>query len=226
MSVILRLLFLLLTLILSVAPLSAQSSSSRPHTGKSAAESSLEPGSVSSGIYRNKSLGLTCKIPDGWVLRTDEMNAGSHASANDSADSSKFAAAQASSTGKVLLAAFSRPPEAKGEEVNSSILIAAEPVSAYPGLTDAEQYVAPLSEVAEAQGFAKDEDLREVAIGPQTLVRVDFHKDVGTRVMRQSSVVMLSHGYAVSITVIAGSDDGVEQLLDGLEFQRAGKSAK
>ena len=119
------------------------------------------------------------------------------------------------------MATFSRPPEAKGEDVNASIVIAVEPVSAYPGLTDAAQYLGPLTEVAQAQGFVEDEDPYEIAIGPKTLVRADFHKDVGTRVMRQSTLIFLVKGYAVSITVIGGTDDEVEELVDGLSF--AGK---
>lgn len=217
-------------LIVPAEQLGAQSSSSRPHAGRPAMESSLDPGSVSNGSYRNNALGFRCKIPEGWVLRTDVMNAEQNqnsGSTNDAADPTKPVAANASSAGaKVLLAAFSRPPEAKGEEVNSSVLIAAEPIAAYPGLKEAAQYFGPLSEVAEAQGFEKDEDPYEVAIGAQTLVRGDFHKDLGTRVMRQSTLVMLSHGYAVSITVIAGTDDGVEDLIDGLDFPSPRRSAK
>src|SRR5580704_17059928 len=49
------------------------------------------------------------------------------------------------------------------------------------------------------QGFQLDEDPYAIAIGNKTLARGDFHKDRGTRVMRQSTLVMLSHGYAVSI---------------------------
>lgn len=214
---------LLSMLAFPVLPLGAQSSSSRARTTKSA-ENSLDPGSVAAGSYRNKTLGFACKIPDGWVLRTAEMNAASQESS--ASESSKADAHPARLEPKVLLAAFSRPPEATGQEVNSSILIAAEPATAYPGLTDAVQYVAPLSEVAQAQGFMKDEDPYEVAMGPRTLVRADFHKDVGSRVMRQSTLVMLSHGYAVSITVISGTDDAVEQLLDGLDFSAPSRSAK
>lgn len=221
--------FVFLALTPQFVQLQAQSSSSRHHADKSAAESSLEPGSVTNGVYHNKSLGLTCEIPSGWVLRTDQMNAEQNqgvTSATDSASSPKPDANASSTGGKVLLEAFSRPPEAKGEEINSSILIAAEPVSAYPGLQDSEQYFGPVSEVAEAQGFSKDADPYEIAIGPQTLVRADFHKDVGTRVMRQSTLVMLSHGYAISITAIAGTEDGVEELLNGLDFKGPARNAK
>ena len=123
-----------------------------------------------------------------------------------------------SNAGRVLLAAFSRPPEAKGEDVNASIVIAVEPVTTYPGLTEAAQYVAPLTEVAKAQGFQADEDPYEVAIGPKTLVQVDFHKDVGSRMMRQSTLIFLARGYAVSITVIGGTEDEVGDLVDGLSF--------
>ena len=145
-------------------------------------------------------------------------------SKNDSTDPSKSSDAQESGVGaKVLLAAFSRPPEAKGQEVNSSILIAVEPMAAYPGLKDAEQYFGPLSEVATAQGFTQDAAPYEIAIGAQTLVRADFHKDVGTRVMRQATLAMLSHGYAVSITFLAGTEDQLQELIDGLEFETSAK---
>ncbi len=102
--------------------------------------------------------------------------------------------------------------------MNSSIVIAVEPVAAYPGLKEAVQYVGPLTEVAKAQGFEADEDPYEVAIGAKTLVQVDFHKDVGSRVMRQSTLIFLARGYAVSITVIGGSEDEVGDLVDGLSF--------
>ena len=123
-----------------------------------------------------------------------------------------------SNSGRVLLAAFSRPPEAAGEDVNSSIVIAAEPVSAYPGLTEAVQYVGPLTEIAKAQGFEADEDPYEVAIGAKTLVQVDFHKNVGSRMMRQSTLIFLARGYAVSITVIGGTEDEVADLVEGFSF--------
>src|ERR1043165_5197475 len=42
---------------------------------KPAADSGIDAGSVMNGVYHNKSLGLTYKIPAGWVLRTEEMNA-------------------------------------------------------------------------------------------------------------------------------------------------------
>ena len=171
---------------------------------------------MNAGVYRNKTLGLTCKIPEGWVLRTEEIN-----QREDDASSGAAAGTEpsASSAGaRVLLAAFSRPPEAKGQEINSSLLIAAESASAYPGLKEAAQYFGPLVEVAKAQGFEMDEDPYAIAVGAKTLVRGDFHKPVGTRVMRQSTMVLLDHGYAVSITVIGGTDDEIEDLVDGLSF--------
>ena len=121
-------------------------------------------------------------------------------------------------SGKVLLAAFSRPPVARGEDVNSSIVIAVEKVSTYPGLQEAAQYFGPLTEVAKAQGFVVDEQPYEEQIGWKVVVRGDFHKDVASRVMRQSTLAFLAQGYAVSITVIGGTDDEVEELIDGVEF--------
>jgi hypothetical protein len=155
------------------------------------------------------------RIPEGWVLRTDEMNA----PAEGTVPPSQSAPAAASSAGaSVLLAAFSRPPEATGEEVNASLVIAAESAAAYPGLKNAGQYFEPLTEVAKAQGFKVDAEPYEIEMGRRFLVRGDFHKDVSTRVMRQSTLAFLSHGHAISITVIAGTEDEIEELLDGLTF--------
>jgi len=212
-------LFLIL-LVSSAAPqTSSSSSSSAKHAKPSTAHATgaLDEGWVTNGNYTNNTLGLSCKIPDGWVLRTDELN--HHEPQKDAASPSSATAGPASSTdSKVLLAAFSRPPEARAEDVNSSILIAAESTSSYPGLKEAAQYFGPLTEVAKAQGFTVDEEPYEIALGTKTLVRSDFHKDVGTRVMHQSTLAMLAHGYAISITVIAGTDDDVEDLIDGLNF--------
>ena len=201
--------------------------SSSVHSPKHAQTSSvsgIDVGILANGVYRNKTLGFACKVPAGWVLRTEEMNA-----RTDDAGAAEAAPGEtkpASSDGAiVLLAAFSRPPEARGEDVNSSILIAAESAASYPGLKDASQYFEPLTEVAKAQGFTADEDPYEYAVGTKTLIRGDFHKDVGTRVMRQSTLAMLSHGYAVSITVIGGTEDEVEELIDGMSFE-AGSGAK
>jgi len=218
-----------LFLLTFAAPVSAQdsaqkdsASSSRSSRSKKApkplAKPALEDGKVSAGVYRNASLGLACTIPAGWVLRTAEMNARDMDSDQTQASSPPGTQRNTADTGRVLLAAFSRPPEATGADVNSSIVIAAEPLSAYPGLKEPLQYVGPLTEVAKAQGFQADEDAYEVAIGSKTLIQVDFHKDVGSRVMRQSTLIFLARGCAVSVTVIGGSEDEVGDLVDGLSF--------
>jgi hypothetical protein len=195
----------------------------------------IDAGTVSAGVYRDKALGVSCRIPAGWVLRTEEMNAregDETGPASPSGENSHISQKQgdmghphSGGSGRVLLAAFSRPPEAKGEEVNSSILIAVESVAAYPGLKEAAQYFGPLTEVAKAQGFTVDEEPYEIAVGTRVLARGDFHKDVGTRVMRQATLVMLARGYVVSFTFIAGTEDEVEELIDGLELT-AEKTAK
>ncbi|MGC2473861.1 MAG: hypothetical protein WA485_05975 [Candidatus Sulfotelmatobacter sp.] len=236
--------FLAFLLVLSLpASGSAQSDSSFSSSSRnkktpkgSAAQSGLDAGGIVGAFYHNKTLGLSCKVPPGWVLRTEEMNArdeGDSASDKNShisqgqgdvghptSQSTSPQGTQRSTGegngGRVLLATFSRPPEAKGEDVNGSIVIAAEPVASYPGLTEALQYLGPLEEVAKAQGFTADENPYEIAIGAKTLVREDFHKDVGSRVMRQSTMTFLAKGYAVSITVIAGTEDEVEELVDGV----------
>jgi hypothetical protein len=243
---------------------SASSSSSDQHpsqetrgTAHPRAEDSLDPGSVRDGVYRNVSLGFMCKIPLGWVLRTEEINAREeareesgenqhssqnqgdvgHPAGNATAGSKRgnSAAVQQQSRaaldrtaeggcphmacGRVLLAAFSRPPEARGEDVNAAILIAAESAAVYPGLKEAAQYLAgPVTEVAKTQGFTVVEEPYEFAAGAKKLARGDFRKNVGTRVMRQSTLVMLARGYVVSSTFIGGTDDEVEELVGGLSL--------
>jgi hypothetical protein len=224
-----RWLMLLIPIPLVAASLYAQAPgpSAKPKKKPAASSDSvLDDGTVVNGVYHNKSLLLTCKIPEAWVLRTDEMNVREESKEEEEGKEEKAqATAQptpASSAGaKVLLAAFSRPPEARGEDVNSSILIAAESASAYPGLTEAAQYFGPLTEVAKAQGFTPDEDPYELALGPKTLVRADFHKNVGSRVIHQSTLALLTHGHAVSITLLAGTEDEVEELVDSLTFTAA-----
>lgn len=218
----------------AVAQVSSSSSSSK-HTKSSSTRPAPDiiAGGVTNGVYRNRALALNCKIPAGWVLRTQEMNAREDEEAavesgsdiKTSPQGTPFDQAQGrqgstgeNGGGRVLLAAFSRPPDARGEDVNSSIVIAAEPVSVYPGLKEAAQYFGPLTEVAKAQGFIVDEQPYEIEIGTKVVVRGDFHKDVGSRVMRQSTLAFLGQGHAVSISVIGGTEDEVEQLLEGVSF--------
>ncbi len=198
---------------------SSSSSSSNSHKSVATHSAPLQPGYVANGVYRNPWFGFTCKIPEGWVLRTDEMN--TH---DDPAGSDKSAGS--TNPGRVLLAAFSRPPLAHGEDVNSSILIAAESAAAYPGLKDAAQYFGPITEIAQAQGFDVDEAPYEFEVGTKTLVRSDFEKDIASRVMHQSTLVMLARGYAVSFTFIGGTEDEVEELVGGLTFSASGKTNK
>jgi hypothetical protein len=206
------------------AQASSSSSSRKSKAPPAAAALGIDEGAVVDRVYRNPPLGLVCKIPAGWVLRTEEMNAEKEEDTSASDQNSRATPDRTAGGGcpymcsTVLLAAFSRPPEARGQDINSSILIAAESVTAYPGLKDAAQYFGPLTEVAKAQGFTVDEEPYEYALGAKNLVRGDFHKDVGTRVMRQSTLAFLSHGHAVSITIIGGTEDEVEELIDGISF--------
>jgi hypothetical protein len=145
---------------------SKTSSSSSQHVRKSAsgAGSPLDAGSVSDGVYRNQGFGFTCKIPAAWVLRTEEMN---EQEEEDTNPDGSAPSADAGKAERVLLATFSRPPEARAEDVNSSILIAAESAASYPGLKDAAQYLGPVTEVAKAQGFVVEEEPYEFVIGDQ-----------------------------------------------------------
>lgn len=191
------------------------SSSSHSSSKTRKPDSALDAGSLSAGVYRNAALGFSCKVPLGWVFRTEEMNQG---------DADAHSDTVSKDGGRVLLAAFSRPPQARGDDVNASIVIAAESAATYPGLTDAAQYVVgPLTDAAKAQGFDAVHDPYEFAVGKKNLPRADFQKNIASRVMRQGTLVMLAKGYVVSFTFIAGTEDDVNQLVEGLSFGAAGK---
>ena len=212
------------------APLSQSSSSSPSSSAKrarkpsSSANSAPDLGSVSNGSYRNQTFGFDFKIPIGWVQRTEEMNASEGQAASQDGQAAPDRTAERGcphTCGAVLLAAFSRPPEAQGEEVNSAIVIAAESTAVYPGLTDAGQYFGSLTEAATAHGSKVVNQPYRLLVGTKMLVRGDFEKEHGTRVMRQSTLVTLAHGYAVSFTFIGQTEEEVEELIGDLGFVEA-----
>jgi len=166
----------------------------------------LDPGSISGEAYRNNSLGLTYKIPFGWVNRTKEM---SQEPDTDSTDPKKSI---------LLLAVFERPPEATGDSVNSAVVIAAESASSYPGLHTAEQYFDPLTAVTKSKGLTVVNEPYDYRVGTTQLVRGDFSKPLGTLTMHQSTLVMMEKGYVISFTVIGGTEDEVDNLLENLNF--------
>src|SRR5258706_7641646 len=82
---------------------SSSSIRSRAHATQKerSAQSSLDAGSVSAGMYRNPAFGFAWKIPAGWVLRTEEMNAREGEGVKSS---SVPVATDAGKAGRVLLA--------------------------------------------------------------------------------------------------------------------------
>lgn len=179
------------------------SSSKVPARAKSLAPGA---GAISDGVYRNPSFGFSYKLPYGWVDRTSEMQDDSTGPTNAAAKS------------LLLLAIFERPPEAAGETVNSAVVIAAESLSSYSGMKTAADYFGPLTELATAKGFQPVEDPHGFPIGATQLVREDFSKLRGTTSVRQTSLVVLERGYAISFTFIGGSEDEVNELIEKLSF--------
>ena len=193
-----------------------------------------------SQIYRNVAFGFRYQVPFGWVDRTKEMleqsapqpaepaQAGDSSSTKAGAKAGGKAAGKASAQsgdqsgnqqGEVLLAVFERPPEAPGETVNSGVVIASESAAAYPGLKQAVDYLGPLTELTTARGFKSDGDPSIAQIDGRSLVRADFTKPLTDKLaMHQSTLVLLAKGKIVSFTFIAGSEDEVDELVDGLHF--------
>ena len=185
--------------------ISAQASS-KP---KARQASSPDSGSLANGVYHNSSFAFSCKIPFGWVDRTAEMQEGSEPGKS-----------------QLLLAVFERPPEAKGDTVNSAVVIAAESVASYPGLKSAADYLGPLTELTTSKGFKVVDEPYEVSVGSRQLVRSDFSKDMGPLTMYQASLVTLEKGYVLSFTFLGGNEDDVDQRIGGLSFSGGAKTAK
>jgi hypothetical protein len=158
-------------------------------------------------LYGNATFGFRYQIPYGWVDRTKEMQEGNEAGKSE-----------------VLLAAFERPPEATGDTVNSAVVIASESIASYPGLKKAEDYLGPLTELATAKGFHADGEPYALEVESRQLLRADFVKQLsaGTAddklTMHQCTLVLLAKGHIVSFTFISGSDDALDDLMDGLHF--------
>jgi hypothetical protein len=156
-------------------------------------------------LYRNSTFAFHFQIPYGWVDRTQEMQKENEAG-----------------KAEVWLAIFERPPQATGDTINSAVVIASESTTSYPGLKKAEDYLAPLTELATSKGLKADGEPYALQVESRQLLRADFVKPLSdTLTMRQCTLVMLAKGQIVSFTFIAGSEDELDDLMDGLHFSPA-----
>ena len=153
-------------------------------------------------LYRNSTFGFRYQIPYGFVDRTKQMLEGNE-----------------SGKAEVLLAVFERPPEATGDTINSAVVIASENAASYPGLKKAEDYLGPLTELATSKGFKAEGEPYALEVESRQLLRADFIKPLSDKLtMRQCTLVLLAKGQIVSFTFIAGSEDELDDLMDGLHF--------
>ena len=161
-------------------------------------------------LYRNPTFGFRFQIPYGWV------------------DSTKvLLSAKPDPIDEPQLAIFERPPQATGDTINSAVVIASESVASYPGLKKAEDYLGPLTELATSKGFKAEGEPYALEVESRQLLRADFSKPLSVKTndnkltMRQCTLVMLAKGQIVSFTFIAGSEDELDNLMDGLHFVAA-----
>jgi hypothetical protein len=172
-------------------------------------------------LYRNTTFAFRYQIPYGWVDRTKDMRAQEATGKPDAREKATHL-----SPGEVLLAVFERPPEATGGTINSAVVIAAEPVAAYPGLKKAEDYLGPLTELTTSNGFKAEGDPSVIEIDARQLVRAEFTKPLNDQLaMRQATLILLAKGQLVSFTFIAGSEDELDGLIEGLHFGAPKRSA-
>ncbi len=179
-----------------------------------------------SQIYRNATFGFRFQMPYGWVDRTKEMREQNMAGKTDEKDATSGAKdkpADSAKTdaqgGEVLLALFERPPDAIGETVNSAVVIASESAASYPALKKSEDYVDPLTELTTSKGFKSESDPVVLDIDSRQLVCVDFTKALNDKLtMHQTTLILLTKGQLLTFTFIAGKEDEIDNLIDGLHF--------
>jgi hypothetical protein len=190
------------------APPAGGESSSRHHPKlpKQPPAPAFDPGSIIDGVYANPYFGFTYRLPFGWVDRSQAMQDDSAGAAGDAAKS------------VLLLAVFEQPPEAPREAINSGVVIAAESVSAYPGLKTAADYFGILAQLTTGKGFKEANDPAEVVVSGRSLIRGDFSKQTGKATLHQTALVFLEKSYVVSFTLIGASEDEVNSLLENLSF--------
>jgi len=204
-----RFISFLIAAFLCAGMLFAQTSARRTSNTAQSKAPSLSLGESANGVYRNPLFGFTYKLPYGWVDRTDEMR---QDDSGKPADTSK---------GAVLLATFERPPQARGETINSSVVIAAESASAYPGIKSGAQYFGPLNEVITKQGLKAINEPYEFPVDGQPIVRCDYTGPLGSVTLHQSTLAMLLKGYVVSFTFVGGTEDEITELLESLRFGKS-----
>lgn len=208
---------LLCSLAAPQAPSNVSSSAPpKPSNSATAQVAGPDPGAISNGVYHNSFFGFTYKLPFGWVDRTEDMRMDSDQPTQTTDEAPIPSTTRAKPL--VLLTIFERPPEATGSTINSAVVIAAEPVSSYPGLMNAENYFGPLTELVRSKNLKVVNQPYEYHVGTKPLMRGDFSKELGKLTLYQSSLVMMEKRYIVSFTFIGGSEDEVEDLLKGLSF--------
>lgn len=165
------------------------------------------PSTDDSQLYRNTSFGFRFQIPYSWVDRSKQMQEGTEAGKSE-----------------LLLAVFERPPGATGDTVNSAVVIASESAATYPGFKRAGDYLGPLGDLASGKGFKAEGEAYMLDVEGRQLLRADFVKTLPGKTtddkltMRQCTLVLLAKGQIVSFTFIAGSEEELDELMDGLHF--------
>jgi len=201
-------------------------------------------GPLSGQIFKCPKFGFTYSVPFGWVERTQEMQdsnvdaqsiansnerdgksdeaadgaAEKHPPAEINSPGSEAAPAPFSGKSEILLAVFERPPQAAGETINSAVVIAAESRADYPSVKTAADYFGPISDLAGQRGLKALSEPYAFSTGNRQVVREDFTGERGKLSMWQSSLVAIEKGQIVSFTLVAGSEDEVEELIENLKF--------
>lgn len=181
-------------LVLSVLVSGASAQTHKP------ASAAPDLGWLQGGIYTNKFFRLSYELSPGWSDQTAQMRK------------------QVRGEGKsfLLLSVFEKPAPEPGS-ANASVTILAESQSLYPEVDSGDDYLAVLGDLAAKKGLSAAGD--PVAAGPpgREFYRQDF-EGAGTPPVYQSSFAAVARGYIVSVTLIAGTRQQLDELVARLRL--------
>ncbi len=160
-----------------------------------------DDGSVSAGTYTEKFFNLSYAVPAEWVVKTAEMRAGLPGQENSI----------------LLLSAFAKDKPSDGQ-LNPSITVTAESLTAYPDVKTAADYFAALSAFATSKGFTVLNPPAEIEVGGVTFLRGDFQKQQGGSTAYQASMVTIRKDYILGITAITANEEELTPMLNRLHI--------
>jgi thiol-disulfide isomerase/thioredoxin len=180
----------------------------------------VEGSTVSAGVYKNQTLGMTFRFPSGWVATAPDavhaLNERTEAAAKASIlqQRPELTNSPNLSVPKVVFYASRRGGDAQRTEVPSIRITAA------PSRLDSlslESFQVFVASRATANGLKPTRAASEFQVNKHPFVRADFERSVGAVSVYQSIVQTIAGDYLLNIEIYAYSLDELQQVTASLQ---------